>query len=268
MAMELSLNTNQTASHMSRMLGLNNATLQNVMTRLSTGKRINNSSDDAGGLAVSMKLSAALARTAATQNNVGNAISLLQAQDGALECFGSTLTRISELKTMYSDITKSTSDKANYDAEYTQLKSQLGSIAAEKFNSIALFDNDAMGSVLTNEDGSQNVAIAKVALAAQTTAVTAADLGALGLDAVTGAIQAVATMRANNGALVNRLNIASELLSINQSNLEAANGRILDTDVATDSTKLAQYNIKMQSTTAMLAQANTLPQMAARLILG
>ncbi len=270
MAMELSLNTNQTASHMSRMLGLNNATLQNVMTRLSTGKRINNSSDDAGGLAVSMKLSAALARTAATQNNVGNAISLLQAQDGALECFGAVLTRISELKTMYNDITKSTSDKANYNTEYTQLKTQLTNIAAETFNSISLFGTTALGNVPTNEDGSQTVTIAAVNLATQATAVSKDDLSdaKLKLSDVTTALQAVATMRANNGALVNRLNIASELLSINQSNLEAANGRILDTDVATDSTKLAQYNIKMQSTTAMLAQANTLPQMAARLILG
>ena len=269
MAMELSLNTNQTASHMSRMLGLNNTTLQNVMTRLSTGKRINNSSDDAGGLAVSMKLSAALARTAATQNNVGNAISFLQAQDGALECFGSTLTRISELKTMYSDITKSTSDKANYDAELTQLTAQLESIAAETFNSINLFSDDDLGDVQTNEDGTQAVTIT----ASNLTAVNdvfkdKTSLKDITLANITTAIQNVATMRATNGALVNRLNIASELLSINQSNLEAANGRILDTDVAEDSTKLAQYNIKMQSTTAMLAQANTLPQMAARLILG
>ena len=170
---------------------------------------------------------------------------------------------------MYSDITKSTSDKANYDAELTQLTAQLESIAAETFNSINLFSDDDLGDVQTNEDGTQAVTIT----ASNLTAVNdvfkdKTSLKDITLANITTAIQNVATMRATNGALVNRLNIASELLSINQSNLEAANGRILDTDVAEDSTKLAQYNIKMQSTTAMLAQANTLPQMAARLILG
>ena len=86
--MTLSVNTNTTASSSARMLNINHAQLQRSLTRLSTGKRINSPADDAGGLAVSMKMGAAIRRNSAVQNNVNNAISFLQTQDGALETFG------------------------------------------------------------------------------------------------------------------------------------------------------------------------------------
>ena len=126
--MTLSVNTNTTAASSARMLNINHAQLQRSLTRLSTGRRINSPADDAGGLAVSMKMSAAIRRNTAVQNNVNNAISFLQTQDGALGTFGSILERISELKMLHQDITKSASDKANYTTEYKQLVAQLNSL--------------------------------------------------------------------------------------------------------------------------------------------
>ena len=137
--MTLSVNTNTTAASSARMLNINHAQLQRSLTKLSTGKRINSPADDAGGLAVSMKMSAAIRRNSAVQNNVNNAIAFLQTQDGAMETYGNILERMSELKMLHQDITKSSSDKANYDTEYAQLQLQLANLRQEKFNNVNLF---------------------------------------------------------------------------------------------------------------------------------
>jgi len=214
--------------------------LQKSLNRLSSGSKIVSPSDDAGGLAVSMKLSAAAKRQGAVISNIGNATSYLQTQDGALKVTGKVLDRISELKTLYVDPTKNSSDLANYDAEFTALQSQLTALTSEKFNGVALFGTAAL-SVTTTEDGATGSAVTMAARdlgntgtgvgALTSTAVT--NLGAgLALSSITGAIQNVATMRATNGAEQSRLGFATELLTTNKANLEAANSRISDVDVA------------------------------------
>ena len=264
--MTLSVNTNTTASSSARMLNINHAQLQRSLTKLSTGKRINSPADDAGGLAVSMKMGAAIRRNSAVQNNVNNAISFLQTQDGALETFGSILERISELKMLHQDITKSDSDKGNYDTEFTQLKAQLANLKAEKFNNVNLFGT-SLGAVAITEDGGQTVALTKITLAAIVTALNAVTkLGSLTITNVTNYIGNIATYRATNGASSNRLQYALDMLSINKVNLEAANGRILDADIASESTQFAKLQILSQANSAMLSQANLLPQAALRLI--
>ena len=264
--MTLSVNTNTTASSSARMLNINHAQLQKSLTKLSTGRRINSPADDAGGLAVSMKMSAAIRRNSAVQNNVSNAIAFLQTQDGALETYGHILERISELKMLHQDITKNATDKANYDTEFTQLKAQLTNLTNEKFNSVNLFGT-SLAAVAITEDGGQTVALTKITLAAiQTSLAAAATLGALTVNSITTAIQAVATDRAINGASSNRLQYALDMLGINKVNLEAANGRILDADIAAESTEFAKLQILSQANSAMLSQANTLPQAALRLI--
>src|SRR5437899_11942940 len=113
--MSVYINTNIAATTAALNLGNSNSMLQKSLARLSSGSKIVNPSDDAGGLAVSMKLSAAARRQGAVATNIGNAVSLLQTQDGALKVSAKVLERIGELKTLYSDATKSASDKANYD---------------------------------------------------------------------------------------------------------------------------------------------------------
>jgi len=263
--MAVVINSNFAATIASNNLASSNTMLQRSLNRLSSGSKIVSPSDDAGGLAVSMKLSSAAKRSGAANTNIGNSVSFLQTQDGALKVAGKVLDRVSELKTLYADPTKSASDLANYDAEFTQLKSQLTSIAAETFNGISVFNNALTTQV--SEDGTQTVSLSSKDLATTTTSVTgAANLGGVTLDNIKTALDGVATHRANNGAEQSRLDFASEVLTVNKANLEAANSRIVDVDVAEESTQLARWNTLVQAGTAMLAQANGSSQTALRLL--
>lgn len=269
--MSVVINTNYSATVASNNLAASNSMLQKSLNRLSSGSKIVNPSDDAGGLAVSMKLSAAAKRSAAANANIGNSVSYLQSQDGVLKTAAKVLDRVSELKTLYVDPTKNSTDLANYDAEFTQLQSELTSLAAEKFNGVALFGSTGLTSYVS-EDATQSVAISGKNLSSTSTGVgnltatTVTDLGDVTLTQITDAIQNVATFRSTNGAEQSRLGFASEVLTVNKANLEAANSRITDVDVAEESTQLARWNILVQSGTAMLAQANQSAQVALRLI--
>jgi flagellin len=268
--MAVVINTNYSATVASNNLAASNSMLQRSLNRLSSGSKIVNPSDDAGGLAVSMKLSAAAKRSGAAASNIGNSVSFLQTQDGVLKVAGKVLDRISELKTLYSDPTKNSTDLANYDAEFVQLQAQLTSLTSEKFNGNSLFGSSQ--TVQVSEDGTQTVTLSSKALADSASGVGAitdsgvTSLANIDLDDITDAIGNVATMRANNGAEQSRLGFASEVLTVNKANLEAANSRITDVDVAEESTQLARWNILVQSGTAMLAQANQSAQVALRLI--
>jgi flagellin len=271
--MSVVINTNSSATAAYGNLATSNQMLQKSLNRLSSGYKIVQPSDDAGGLAVSMKLSAALRRTDAAATNVANAQSFLQVQDGSLKTTGKILDRMSELRTLYDDVTKSSSDKLNYATEFDALQSQLSAIAAEQFNGVSVFAASASStvSVKINEAGDQNVDITKANLNGASTGdvatITAATtLSGVSVSQIKTAIQNVATSRAQNGAEYSRLAFASEMLQTNRQNLEAANSRIIDVDVAKESTQLARYSILVQSGTAMLAQANASSQIALRLL--
>jgi len=269
--MSVVINTNYAATVASNNLAASNNMLQRSLNRLSSGSKIVNPADDAGGLAVSMKLSAAAKRQGAVASNIGNAVSFLQTQDGALKVTGKVLDRMSELKTLYGDPTKNSSDKANYDSEFTALQDQLTAITSEAFNGVSLFGSTDL-SVGVTEDGGTSVTIAGRDLAGSSagvgviTGTTVSDLGDVTLSNITDAIESVATMRASNGAEQSRFGFASELVTVNKANLEAANSRIIDVDVAEESTQLARWNILTQAGTAMLSQANQSAQSAMRLI--
>ena len=288
--MSVVINTNTSASLASYNLNNTNVNLQRSLNRLSSGSRINSSFDDAGGLAVSMKLSASIRRTEASQANVGNAIAFLQTQDGVLKNADKVLSRMSELATLAQDVTKSTADLALYNTELTQLQQQLNLMLSEKFNGIELFstgatasadgaamDEDSTLTVVTSHDGAQTVGITQVDLNQIAFDITNTNSSSFmdistnsdAVDAVgyiQAAIQDLATLRANNGAEQSRLSFAADMLVINKINLESANSRILDVDVATESSNLAKLNILQQAGTAMLAQANVATQSILRLI--
>jgi len=263
--MSVVINTNYSATVAANNLASSSAMLQKSLNRLSSGSKIINPSDDAGGLAVSMKLSAAAKRQGAVESNIGNATSLLQTQDGALKIAGKVLDRMSELKTLYADPTKNSSDLANYDSEFTALQSQLTSLSTEKFNGVALFGSASL-TVNATEDASSASAITVAGRdltststgigALTTSAITSLGSTGLTLTAITTALQNVATFRATNGAEQSRLGFAAELLTTNKANLEAANSRISDVDVAQESTQLARWNTLVQAGTSMLSQAN------------
>jgi len=268
--MSVVINTNYAATIASNNLSAANSSLQKSLNRLSSGSRIVSPADDAGGLAVSMKLSAAAKRSGAAVAGVTNSSSFLQQQDGVLKVAGKVLERISELKALYIDPTKNTSDQANYDAEFSTLKSQLTDLATEKFNGVSMFGTAASLTVYTTEDGGTSVTISAKDLTSTSTGVgtitAASSLGGLTVAQVTSGLQNVATMRATNGAEQNRMTFAGEVLTTNKANLEAATSRISDVDVAYESTQLARWNILVQSGTSMLAQANQSAQTVLRLL--
>jgi flagellin len=273
--MSVVINTNYSATVAANNLVTSNQMLQKSLNRLSSGTKIVNPSDDAGGLAVSMKLSAAAKRQGAVSANIGNSVSFLQTQDGALKIAGKVLERMSELKTLYSDPTKNSSDLSNYDSEFTSLQSQLSNLGSEQFNGVNLFGSTSL-TISVTEDGSTSTAVTLSARnltgtsagVGNITATSVSSLGSSGLtlSAITTAIQNVATMRASNGAEQSRLGFASELLTTNKANLEAATSRIMDVDVAQESTQLARWNTLVQAGTAMLAQANGSASTALRLL--
>ena len=288
--MSVVINTNSAATSAAYNLSNTNVNLQRSLNRLSSGSRINSSYDDAGGLAVSMKLSASIRRTDATLANVNNSIAFLQTQDGVIKTADKILNRMSELATLAQDVTKSTSDLALYNTELTQLKGQLNLMLDEEFNGISLFSEGASSSannavisqsstltVVTSHDGNQTVGITQVDLnqvvfdisntgSTSNMDITTTDKANDAVGYIQTAIQNLATIRANNGAEQSRLTFAADMLAVNKTNLESANSRILDVDVADESTKLARYNILQQAGTAMLAQANQSTQSILRLI--
>ena len=123
--MSVVINTNYAATLASNNLATSSANLQKSLNRLSSGSKIVSPADDAGGLAVSMKLSAAAKSLGAQKNNIGNAVSFLQTQDGAMKTAAAALERMSELAVMNQDVTKSSSDLANYNTEFTALSTEL-----------------------------------------------------------------------------------------------------------------------------------------------
>jgi flagellin len=258
--MSVVINTNYAATVASDNLAASNTMLQKSLNRLSSGSKIVTPSDDAGGLAVSMKLSAAAKRSAAASNNVGNAVSFLQAQDGVMKVTGKILDRMSELATLYKDVTKNSDDVANYTTEFTQLSTELTNLSSATFNGISLFGSTAL-TVYTNEDSSQAATLTGITLSTDTSGVTITDLSS-----ITDAIKAVATDRATNGAFQSVLGFANEVLAVSKTNIEAANSRITDVDVASESTQLARWNILVQAGTSMLAQANQSAQSALKLL--
>jgi flagellin len=267
----ITINTNTASMTAAYNLNNTNVNLQRSLNRLSSGSRINSSADDAGGLAVSMKLSASIRRTEATQANVGNAIALLQTQDGVLKSADKIVSRISELTQLATDVTKSTDDLALYQTEVDQLIEQLDLMVGEQFNGVSLFGTSSL-TVVTSHDGSQTVDITQSDFDADVaTALNALDINSVtdakaAISTVTTAIQSLATLRATNGAEQSRLTFAADMLAVNKVNLESANSRIIDVDVASESSNLAKWNILQQAGTAMLAQANVSTQSILRLI--
>ena len=307
--MPLNINTNSAASLASYNLTKNNASLQKSLARLSSGSRITQPADDAGGLAVSMKLKGSINRLQGVEKNIGNAISFLQVQDGVLESAGKIVDRMAELKALSQDVLKNSSDIANYNAEFKNLQVQLHQMGDTKFNGVSLFATTKVAggnatfntvgsgntvSIYTSENGgsgsvvSINKATMLAALTIDTSDVSvkkafqdvtgnvksfaastvsdAISLGAVSVGVYSQALQNIATLRAENGGSVSRLQFAQESAAQQRTNLEAANGRIVDVDIASESTLLAKYNILVQASASMLSQANSSPNVALMLL--
>jgi flagellin len=270
----IAINTNTSSTLAAYNLQKSSDLLQKSLARLSSGNRIATTSDDAGGVAVAMKLSAAVKRTQSTSTNVANALSLLQVQAGSMKSAASVLDRLSELATLAGDVTKSSLDVQNYSTEYDSLIAELDTLSSDSFNGVALFSlSTATQNTLTvyiSQDGQQTMGISQHDL--QAVYRSAADVSSIdkatgiNLSLVTSSIQDLATKMATNGAESSRVQFALDSLNVNQVNLEAALSRIQDVDVATETAKLARANILVQAGAAMLTQANASQSIALKLL--
>ena len=367
--MSVTINTNTAATIASNNLSASSAMLQKSLNRLSSGSKIVNASDDAGGVAVASRLNAAAKRAGVAINNIGNAVSFLQNQDSTLKTMGKMLERMSELKALHNDTTKSSDDLLNYSTEFNKLGDELDHMAASKFNGISLFGSSAL-QVGVDENSTQyqlnsgalpsagtygsygisdtagsgyyttagsgafyqgaSPAASSLVINGQAIAIAATDqvddvatkinnngnagvratvthgvltltantqgtdvtpttsgidltgsatvaLTATGLnisadavagadDNVTAAIQSIAARRAENGADQNILGYYSELGAATKTNYASAVSKIMDVDVAEESTQLARWNTLVQAGTAMIAQANGSTQSALTLL--
>ena len=264
----IAINTNTSSTLAAYNLQKSSELLQKSLARLSSGNRIASTSDDAGGVAVAMKLSAAVKRTQNTSTNVANALSLLQVQAGTMKSAAAVLDRLSELATLAGDVTKSSQDIGNYSTEYSSLVSELNTLSLDEFNGVRLFSSSATTlRVFISQDGSQTMGVTQHNLTSSFSAIASmVDATGAGLSAVTNSIQRLATMMATNGAESSRVQFALDSLNVNQVNLEAALSRIQDVDVATETAKLARANILVQAGAAMLTQANASQSIALKLL--
>jgi flagellin len=264
------INTNTSAQTSARSLSESSNMLAKSLARLSSGSKIVSPEDDAAGLAVSVRFDAQVSRLNAANANVGNAISLNQTQDGFLKKVSKALDRMGELAVLAQDVTKTDADRALYNKEFTTLGAYVDNVATKDFNGVSLFDGTALDVTVDSDGNTFNNTGVDLTSTTYTTATSAtvdtASNASSALDNVKTAITQLSTDRATIGANIARLSYTSEQLGVLKDNISAANSRIKDVDVAEESTNFAKYNILVQAGTAMLAQANSTPQSALRLL--
>ena len=260
----------------------NVTSLRDSMSKLSSGSRINNAGDDPSGLAMSERLRVQARNTAAAASNVENKMNYLQTADSWMQKIQDMLGRMGELAVMSNDGTKSSTDRASLQQEFAQMQEEIVRITdgAGKFNGLEIFD----GSAITQQvgaDGGQEFTGVSIDLLSTTTTdldgsgagtATWADLvdGTVTVDTQTHASAAVTAInagvdflsvyRADVGAEMKRMDQTLDGLRNYEENITSAESRIRDVDVAKETAEMSKYNILQQVGTAMLAQANQLPQ--------
>lgn len=262
--------TNATALAASDARATHETALSKSIARLSSGKKIINPSDDAAGLAMATHMEAQVNRLAAAKSNVANGVSYTQTQDGYLQKVGKALDRMSELAILAQDSTKGNGDLALYDQEFQMLGTFINDAAGKEFNNVPLFDGTDIDIAIDSEGSTFTLSGIDLNDTAYTDAtsssIDSASNAATALTNVLSAITKLSEDRATAGVSQSRLAYASETLTVSKENLTAASSRIMDVDVAEESTELAKSNILMQSATSMLAQANQLPQNVLQLL--
>ena len=260
--MSQTINTNINSLNAQRNLNTSQMSLATSMQRLSSGLRINSAKDDAAGLAIADRMNAQIKGTNVAIRNANDGISLAQTADGALATVTDALQRMRELAIQAQNGTNGTSDRVNLDTEYQQLSSEITRLAAQtKFNGVAIVGGGAGANVFqvgaNNGDTLTITTTAVVTVAGDLTTSANASTAVAALDTK---LDAITTNRATYGAAINRFGFAISNLGITAENQTAARGRIMDADFAMETANLSRANILQQAGTAMVAQANSLPQ--------
>jgi flagellin len=266
--MGLRINTNVSSLNAQRNLGQTRGAQQKVLEQLSSGSRINRAGDDAAGLAISENLKAQIRGLGQAERNAQDGVSLVQIAEGALAEVGNIMIRLRELAVQAASDTIGPTERKFLNVEFEQLLSEVDRIAnSTEFNRVPLlngtgsvFDiqigtrNDPLSDRLTFDASSADVNVAALGLnlASVSDKISAQN----SLAAIDQGIQNVSGIRADFGALQNRLQSTINNIQISNENLAAANSRIRDTDIASATSEMTRTNILMQAGTSVLAQAN------------
>ncbi|MDF2685973.1 MAG: flagellin [Clostridia bacterium] len=260
------INHNISALNTYRQFNTNTVATSKSMEKLSSGLRINRAADDAAGLSISEKMRSQIRGLDQAVRNAQDGVSFIQTAEGALNEVSDMLVRLKELAVQVQNGTYSDADKINIGSEMTALGTAMNNIHANtKFNGIGVFTAGA--AIKYGEDGGQTVTIAAYTstnLNALTTLTGAATTAANAMLVTTGAVELaiteVNTTRATYGAQQNQLEHAANNLSTTKENLQAAESRVRDVDMADEMMEYTKNNILIQAAQAMLAQANSQPQ--------
>jgi len=276
--MGLRISTNVASINAQRNLKGNTDNLSRSLARLSSGYRINQAADDAAGLAISENLKAQLRGMKQASRNAQDGISLVQVAEGGLNEISNIMTRFRELAVQAASDTIGDTERKYLDVEYQQLKSEVQRIAeTTRFNGLDLLNgsggqvdiqvgvfNDSFKDRISFNTAAASATLASLGLLAES--VGSKLQAQTSISAVDQAIVSINAMRANFGAVQNRLSSTIQNLQIADENLSAANSRIRDTDVASESAELARNTIMQQAAVSVIQQANSMPNLALKLL--
>jgi flagellin len=266
--MPMTINTNVSSLNAQRNSSTSQTSLSTSLERLSSGLRVNSAKDDAAGLAIADRMNAQIRGINVAIRNANDGISLAQTAEGALSTVTDVLQRMRELAVQAQNGSNGTSDRTNLNTEYQQLSQEITRIAGQtKFNGTAIVGSGAGANVFqvgANNGDTLTITTSQVnTVAGDLTSVTNASTAVSAIDT---ALDTITTNRATYGAAMNRFQFAISNLQITGENQAAARGRIMDADFAQETANLSRAQILQQAGTAMVAQANQLPQQVLSLL--
>lgn len=278
--MGLRINTNVPSLSAQRSLGINTRALNDNLRKLSSGERITKAGDDAAGLAISENLKAQIRGMRQAKRNAGDAVSLLQTAEGGMNEISNIIIRLRELSVQAASDTVGTTERGFSDIEFQSLKEEIDRISrSTEFNGIKLLDGS--GGKLEFQVGTKNDPIldrlqydgsradaSLTALGLEVDGVSTKEGAQNALKKLDDALVQINGVRANFGALQNRLQSTQNNLEISDENLSAANSRIRDVDVASETADMTKNNILLQAGISVLSQANAAPNSALKLLNG
>lgn len=276
--MGLRINTNVASISAQRSLGVNSDSYKDNLRKLSSGERITRAGDDAAGLAISENLKAVIRGVRQAKRNANDAISLIQTAEGGLSEISNIVIRLRELAIQAASDTIGDTERSFADIEFQQLKEEVDRISrSTEFNGINLLDgtggqlefqigvnNDPILDRLRYDGTSADSTLASLGLTAES--VSSKQGAQVSLKKLDNSLVQINGVRANLGAVQNRLSSTINNLGISDENLSAANSRVRDVDIADETAKLTKNSILVQAGTSVLSQANQFPNIALKLI--
>ncbi|HEX6017416.1 MAG TPA: flagellin [Burkholderiaceae bacterium] len=266
--MSMTINTNVASLNAQRNLSTSKESLAVSLQRLSSGLRVNSSRDDAAGLAIASRMDAQIRGINVAIRNANDGISLAQTAEGALATISDIYQRMRELAVQAQNGSNSDADRGNLDAEYQQLSAEVTRIKDQtKFNGTAIIGAGATTvSFQVGPNNGDTLSVTTVAVTTVAGNISTAGTASTAVDALDTAINTINTNRANYGAAMNRFGFAISNLQITAENQSAARGRIMDADFAAETANLSRAQILQQAGSAMVAQANQLPNQVLALL--